>query len=153
MSMGSRHRFPHLKEATVRRIDVSNMRGLLTHFPDQVQEAVAIGETAKFKLDVSGLSSIVVAGLGGSAIGGDLLRSYLAEELNQPIVVSRHYSLPKFVTKDSLVIISSYSGNTEETIAAHHEAVKRAGRVLCITSNGETERIANQHKNALIRIP
>ena len=146
-------RAPELSEAAIRRIDVSNMRELLLRFPEQIGDAAAIGEKAKFRLDFSGISSIVITGLGGSAIGGDLLRSYLADELGLPIVVNRHYSLPKFVTRNSLVVVSSYSGNTEETIAAHHEARKRGAQVVCITSNGETERIAKQYRNPLLKIP
>jgi len=144
---------PELSEAAIQRIDASNMRELLLRFPEQIEDAVAIGEKAKFRLDISDLSSIVITGLGGSAIGGDLLRSYLADELSLPIVVNRHYSLPKFVTKNSLVIVSSYSGNTEETIAAHREARKRGAQIICIASNGETERIAKRYRNVLINIP
>jgi glucose/mannose-6-phosphate isomerase len=151
--MHTRNRTAELNEATLHRIDASNMRELLLRFPDQIEEAIAIGEKSSIRVDLSKVSSIVITGLGGSAIGGDLLRSYLADEVSIPIVVNRHYFLPQFVTKKSLVIVSSYSGNTEETIAAHRDALKRGARILCISSNGTTERIAKQHKNALIKIP
>jgi glucose/mannose-6-phosphate isomerase len=151
--MHIRNRATELNEATIRRIDASDMRGLLLRFPEQVEEAIAIGERSKIRLDPSRVASIVVTGLGGSAIGGDLLRSYLADEVRIPIVVNRHYSLPEFVSRRSLVIVSSYSGNTEETIAAHRDALKRGARVLCISSNGATERLAKHHRNALIKIP
>jgi len=129
------------------------MRGLLLRFPEQVEEAISIGESSSVRLDPSRVSSIVVTGLGGSAIGGDLLRSYLAEEVRIPIVINRHYSLPKFVSKDSLVVVSSYSGNTEETIAAHKKAFSIGAQILCITSNGVTEKLAEKYRHSIIKIP
>jgi glucose/mannose-6-phosphate isomerase len=95
----------------------------------------------------------VVCGLGGSAIGGDLLRSYLADELTVPFLVNRHYTLPRCVGPDTLVIISSYSGNTEETNAAHREALKRKARIVCISSNGMTEKFARKARSPFIRVP
>jgi glucose/mannose-6-phosphate isomerase len=68
---------------------------------------------------VQGIQNIVLTGLGGSAIGGDLLRSYLAEELKVPFMVNRSHVLPEFVGQNTFVIVSSYSGNTEETISPH----------------------------------
>ena len=117
-------------------IDTSNMYNLIKKFPEQVEEAIGIGSAARVKLNVRGIESIVLCGLGGSAIGGDLFKSYLAGELAVPFIVNRNYTLPKFVGKSSLVIISSYSGNTEETIAAFKDALKRGAKILCISSGG-----------------
>jgi glucose/mannose-6-phosphate isomerase len=151
--MTSRNRATKLDESTIRRIDKSNMRDLLLRFPEQVEEAVSIGRNATIRTNLWSVSSIILTGLGGSAIGGDLLRSYLADEARIPLLVNRHYFLPEFVRKDSLVIVSSYSGNTEETIAAYHDALWRRARIICISSNGEIEKIAQRHKNAIIKIP
>jgi glucose/mannose-6-phosphate isomerase len=134
-------------------IDTSNMYTLIKNFPQQVEEAIAIGNAAKLKLNVSKVQNVVLNGLGGSAIGGDLLKSYLAGELTIPFLVNRHYALPKFVGKSTLVIISSYSGNTEETTAAFKEALKRGAKILCISSGGEVTKIARKHKLPLIVIP
>ena len=134
-------------------LDPSNMRGLISGFPLQVEEAVAIGEASKIRFPISKIQNIVVSGLGGSAIGGDLLRSYLAEELDVPIAVSRHYFLPGYVDEHTLVIISSYSGNTEETISSHKDAVKRKAKVLCVTSGGMVKRSAEKWKQPVITIP
>jgi glucose/mannose-6-phosphate isomerase len=134
-------------------IDTSNMYKLIKNFPQQVEEAIAIGNAAKLKLNVSKVQNVVLNGLGGSAIGGDLLKSYLAGELTIPFLVNRHYALPKFVGKSTLVIISSYSGNTEETTAAFKEALKRGAKILCISSGGEVTKIARKHKLPLIVIP
>jgi len=135
------------------RIDASNMYRLLKEFPLQVEEAAGIGKSASLRLNVSGVRNIILTGLGGSAIGGDLLRGYLGSELRLPFIVNRHYALPGFVGPRTLVIVSSYSGNTEETIAAHREAIKRCAKILCITSGGTTEKIARSKRQALITIP
>lgn len=137
----------------IRRIDPSGMYDRIKDFPTQVEEAIAIGAAAQWALNVRSVEHIVLCGLGGSAIGGDLLRSYLADELEVPFIVNRHYSLPKFVGKNSLVIISSYSGNTEETNACHKEAIKRGSKILCISSGGLVEKIAKQNKQPHIKVP
>ena len=129
------------------------MRKLLVEFPEQVKQAVQIGNDAKVSIATSKLSNILLTGLGGSAIGGDLLRSYLADDLKIPFLVNRHYILPEFVDDRTLVIVSSYSGNTEETLAAHVEASKRKAQVFCISSNGETAHLAKRYKQSLITIP
>jgi glucose/mannose-6-phosphate isomerase len=134
-------------------VDTSNMYRLLKEFPQQAEEAVAIGKAARLPLRAGTVKQIVLTGLGGSAIGGDLLRCYLGGELAVPFFVNRQYTLPAFVGRDTLVIVSSYSGNTEETNAAHKEAMKRKAKVLCITSGGRTEKIARAKRQMLIRIP
>jgi len=137
----------------INRIDRSNMFSLLRDFPAQVREALVIGRNADIRLRTTGIRQIVVCGLGGSAIGGDLLRSYLATELRVPFSVNRMYTLPKYVGPDTLVIISSYSGNTEETNAAHREALKRKAKILCISSNGTTAKLAARAHSPFIKIP
>ncbi|MDD8017789.1 MAG: bifunctional phosphoglucose/phosphomannose isomerase [Bacteroidota bacterium] len=133
--------------------DPKGMRNLILHFPQQAKEAVSIGEAAKIKLNVKNIEHIVITGLGGSAIGGDLLRSYLANVCSIPIIVNRHYYFPKYVGKNSLVIISSYSGNTEETVSSYKDAIKKKAKIFCITSGGEVEKLAVKHKHPYIKIP
>ncbi len=137
----------------IEKTDHSAMLTLLREFPNQVREAIEIGETAQLKMRATGVRNIIVCGLGGSAIGGDLLRSYLAGEIKVPFIVNRHYTLPKFVGPESLVIVSSYSGNTEETTTAHREALRRKARILSISSNGTTEQLARRAKSPFIKVP
>ena len=134
-------------------IDPKNMYQLIKDFPTQAREAIRIGKEARLSLSVRGIREIVLCGLGGSAIGGDLLKSYLGSDLKVPFLVNRHYTLPAFVGPGTLVIISSYSGNTEETNTAHREALKRKAKILCISSNGMTETLAKKSKAPLIKIP
>jgi glucose/mannose-6-phosphate isomerase len=137
----------------IRRLDPSGMYDLLANFPHQVEEAIGIGTSAQLAVRSRGIDAILLCGLGGSAIGGDLLRSYLAAELKVPFVVNRHYTIPAFVGPRTLVIVSSYSGNTEETTTAHQLARRKKARLLCISSNGTTERLAKASRSGFIKIP
>lgn len=139
--------------STIQRYDTRGMRDLIINFPRQVEDAVRIGSASTLPWKARSITDITVTGLGGSAIGGDLLRSYLSGELGIPFMVNRHYFLPDFVGPSSLVIVSSYSGNTEETIAAHRDAMKRHAKVLSISSDGETQRLAKKFRQPLIIIP
>jgi glucose/mannose-6-phosphate isomerase len=137
----------------IRTFDKQDMFSKLVNFHEQIKEAVKIGEQAEVKLQVKKINKIVLTGLGGSAIAGDLLRSYLSEEIKIPIIVNRDYFLPKFVDENTLLVVSSYSGNTEETISAYKDGVKKKAKIICITSNGEVEKIALKKKHPVIKIP
>jgi glucose/mannose-6-phosphate isomerase len=129
------------------------MHGLIASFSEQVMEAAAIGRTVKVPYKKKDIANIVVSGLGGSAIGGDVLRAYTSDQISVPVIVNRHYFLPAFVDSSTLLIISSYSGDTEETIAVHADAVKRGAKIVCISANGEIAKRARALKQPLITIP
>lgn len=142
-----------MKETTISLYDRSDMRALLTGFPHQAEDAVRIGKEAALVPLKGKPSAIVVTGLGGSAIGGDLLRSYLSDQLDVPFLVNRHYTLPRFAGPSTLVVVSSYSGNTEETIASYHEAMKRKAHVICFTAGGEIASLARKNRQTLVTLP
>ncbi|MBA4312846.1 MAG: bifunctional phosphoglucose/phosphomannose isomerase [Chlorobiaceae bacterium] len=142
-----------MNKQSIQRYDKSNMNQLLVDFPKQVENAVKIGNKFKPAYNKSQIDSVVITGLGGSAIGGDLIRSYLSAESEIPFHVNRHYFMPEFVNERTLVVVSSYSGNTEETIAAHADAKKRKAKILCISSDGQTAASAEKFKQPLITIP
>jgi len=137
----------------IRAVDPGGMYDRLRAFPDQVRESVGIGRRASIRLTGRGTDAIVLCGLGGSAIAGDLLRSYLAGDLAVPFMVNRTYTLPAWVGRRTLVIVCSYSGNTEETNAAHREALRRGAKVLCITSGGSAAARARKSGSPLILVP
>lgn len=99
------------------------------------------------------ISNIVVTGLGGSAIGGDLLRVFAAQRVPVPVVVNRDYVLPKFVGPDTLVFAVSYSGNTEETLSAYEEARDRKAGIIAITTGGELAKMARRDGVPVVGIP
>ncbi len=140
----------------VKRFDPTGMLSLIETFPAQVQEAVEIGKKADLgdlKKEAQKFNSLIFLGMGGSAIGGDLARAVFADELKIPMLVNREYHLPAFVGEKTLVIASSYSGNTEETISALNEAKEKKARILCITTGGKIAEIAKANNYPLILIP
>ena len=138
----------------LQKYDSHHIFDVLKNFPAQVRQGLEIGYEADVsKIDASRIRNIVISGLGGSAIGGDILRSYLAPELPVPVLVNRHYTLPHFVDQHSLVIVSSYSGDTEETLSVFDVAVARGAQLLVITSGGRLGAIAGDLKLPAIFIP
>jgi glucose/mannose-6-phosphate isomerase len=99
------------------------------------------------------VKNIVLAGLGGSAIGGDLVRSYIIGTSDIPFAINRTYNLPGYVNEHSLVIASSYSGSTEESLSMFDEAKKRGAKIICITTGGKLADLAKQHNLPLITLP
>jgi glucose/mannose-6-phosphate isomerase len=105
------------------------------------------------QLQDSKYNLVLLAGMGGSAISGDLIPDYLDDELLIPFIVNRNYSLPEFVDENSLVIISSYSGNTEETLSVFEEALIRKCKIAAITSGRKVKKICDEKKLCCINIP
>lgn len=120
----------------IERIDKQGMYGLIYDFPRQLVEGTHLGHIVDLNLENFAPENIILAGMGGSAIGGDLIRSYLVYELKIPFLVCRNYNLPKLVNDKSLVFVSSYSGNTEETLSAYQEAKTKNAKIIAITSGG-----------------
>jgi glucose/mannose-6-phosphate isomerase len=138
----------------IKKIDQNGMYDLIYEFPSQFEDALNITEAIKLpSWNTNQIKNMVVAGLGGSAIGGDLVRSYLAEKLSVPFFICRNYSLPNFVDESSLVFISSYSGNTEETLSAYQDARKRKAKILSISSGGKVKEKSLQHQITWVDIP
>ena len=133
--------------------DNQNMYNILKNFPMQVGEAYEISDSINPPSDFKSADKIIISGLGGSAIGGDLLRSYLWYNMKIPVYVNRTYSLPGFANENTLVIISSYSGNTEESIAAYEDAKTRNSKIACLTSGGDLLTLAVNENRFCIRIP
>ncbi|MEW5762359.1 MAG: bifunctional phosphoglucose/phosphomannose isomerase [Bacillota bacterium] len=97
--------------------------------------------------------NIVVTGLGGSAIGGDLLRVFTAGRLDIPVIVNRDYRLPRFVDGGTLVFAVSYSGNTEETLSAYDDARARGASLVALTTGGKLGERAGRDMVPLITVP
>jgi glucose/mannose-6-phosphate isomerase len=135
-------------------LDPSDMYGKILRFPDQVTQAIEIGRTCNLgKLSGDGIRQIVVSGLGGSAIGGDLVRSYLSDQLTLPMLVVRDYALPKFVGPSTLVLASSYSGTTEETLSAYDQAHRAGCRMLAFTTGGTLAEKAQADGHPVVTLP
>ncbi|TYP56690.1 bifunctional phosphoglucose/phosphomannose isomerase [Thermosediminibacter litoriperuensis] len=141
------------KLENIRQLDKSGMFDLIYGLADQCEEAVKIARESVKGLRFYNIVNVVITGLGGSAIGGDLVRMLAGDTAALPIMVNRDYSLPSFVDEKTLVIASSYSGNTEETLAAYDEAVKKKARIVAITTGGELKKKAMADEIPVITIP
>ena len=134
----------------IRAADPGNMLDRIKDLQKQVRDAWTIARAAQLPPAHGDVRNITVAGMGGSAIGGDLAAALLAGELKVPMQVHRDYGLPAYVGRDSLVIASSYSGNTEESLSSFEEAQRRGARVLVLTTGGKIAELARAAKYPVI---
>ncbi len=123
------------------------MNELISSFPQQLENAYSNFQ----KLSLSSfsdknrtISNIVVVGLGGSGIGGDLIQTITRSLLKVPYQVCKTYNLPNYIDENTLFIASSFSGNTEETLASLEEAQRKGAYIACLTSGGKLQEIAQQ---------
>lgn len=129
------------------------MKELIAAFPGQLEEALRIGQSYSFTTSGEAPATVLLTGLGGSGIGGSIVQNYVHDKLKVPFVVNKDYFLPAFVNASTLVIVCSYSGNTEETLQAMKDAIKAKAKVVCITSGGEVEALAGKKGLDCIIIP
>lgn len=115
------------------------MRNLIHNFPTHILDAVRIGSSFPQTTPVREIRNVLITGLGGSGIGGRVIGQWAAPACQVPITVNNDYTLPGFVGPHTLVIVSSYSGNTEETVAAMKEALKRGAQLASVTSGGHVK--------------
>ena len=128
------------------------MKEHIAAFTSHITEAMTIGE--KFAPhDKREIRNVLVTGLGGSGIGGTIVAQVCDSELQVPFLVSKDYFIPGFVNKHTLVIASSYSGNTEETLQALEAAQQKGALIVCVTSGGKVAEIAKKNNYATIMIP
>lgn len=139
------------------KLDNSNMFAILLNFAEQISDALEIAN--KNPIPKNNLNKFVILGMGGSAISGDLISDYLNSKpatKNIQIIVNRDYELSAYsayIDSNTIVIASSYSGNTEETINALYEAEKFTRNIICISSGGKLSEIAKTKQIPLIKIP
>ena len=129
------------------------MKTLIANFSKQLTEAIEIGKKAKLSFAHDTIQNVLVCGLGGSGIGGSIVRELVNDEVKVPIDLSKGYFIPAYVNQNTLVIISSYSGNTEETLNCMEQAMKKNAKIVCITSGGKVLEIAKANKYDHIVVP
>jgi glucose/mannose-6-phosphate isomerase len=129
------------------------MFDLIAGFPGQLQEAMEIGENAQLSPSPLPILNVVITGLGGSGIGGKIVSHLVEKNANVPVSVNNKYFIPEYVGPQTLVIVSSYSGNTEETINCMEEAMRKGAKITCITSGGKIAELAKENNFDLIEVP
>jgi glucose/mannose-6-phosphate isomerase len=139
------------KPDEVRKIDCRGMLGLCQKMPEFCRDALKRAEKAKFTYKQP--RNVVIAGMGGSAIGGEMLKDWLHDKASIPIEVCRDYALPAYVDEKSLIIAVSYSGETEETLSAFLQAVKRRCMIVTVSSGGHLGAFSQKLGIPYIQIP
>jgi glucose/mannose-6-phosphate isomerase len=134
------------------RYDPEDMLGRIKELPGQCRQAWQEAQGFKLPADYKEVDKVVILGMGGSAIGGDLVRSLAEPESKIPVIIHRDYGLPPFVDDRSLVIVSSYSGNTEETLSAFEQALKTGARKLVLTTGGKIQTLAAEKNIPVFKI-
>jgi len=130
-----------------------NMKELVADFPKQLQKALLIAKSADLKLSNYQINNVFISGLGGSGIGGSIVSELISEEATCPIILNKDYTAPAFINQNTLAIICTYSGNTEETIQVLKYCIEAKAKITVITSGGEALQIAIQNKLDHILLP
>jgi glucose/mannose-6-phosphate isomerase len=140
----------------INKVDAAKMGDAIAGMGGHLRDAAIRSKQAldSFSLPQKNeINNIVLAGLGGSAIGGDLVRSYLLSKLSVPYTINRTYDLPGFVNEKTLVIASSYSGSTEESLSMFDKASRCGAKIICITTGGKLSELAKEHSLPIILLP
>ncbi len=137
----------------IQRADPQNMLGHILNLPQQMEDGWAAADAIELPMSFKAIDRVVIAGMGGSAIGGSLLAALMRPESHWPIVVVRDYDLPAWAHgPGTLVIASSHSGNTEETLAAFQQAQSRGCQLLALATGGRLMSMATEARIPFIRI-
>ncbi len=135
----------------IRSVDKDGMLNFCIDAPKHYRTAAELAK--KIKVDFPQPDNIIVVGMGGSAIGGDLLKDYVRNKLSVPIEVNREYFLPEYANKKTLVLLMSYSGDTEESLASFLDAFRRQCMIFCVTSGGAVLKYAKKHEVPHLIVP
>ena len=129
------------------------MKKLIEGFTRQLNEALRIGQTVDLVRQGTDIRNVLITGMGGSGIGANLVESLAFGRVPIPISVCKGYNIPQFVSPHTLFIACSYTGNTEETLAAIQKAMLKRAHIICITSGGKMLELAKEYNFFYIRIP
>jgi glucose/mannose-6-phosphate isomerase len=129
------------------------MDKLIAAFPNNMIEALSIASKAQISKSTVEIRNILITGMGGSGIGGKIVALWLQDELSVPVTLINDYNLPEFVNEHTLVIASSYSGNTEETLMSLYKAHEKGARIIGICSGGDLQEFCAKHAYNCILVP
>ena len=129
------------------------MNNYINDFTNHLREAIKIGDSSAIRANTKEIKTVLICGLGGSGIGGSIVKDIICLKTSVPIAVAKDYSIPNFVNKHTLVIACSYSGNTEETLYALEKCQTKKAEIAVITSGGKLNDIAKENNYNSIIIP
>src|SRR3989442_5016263 len=140
-----------LEARTVAAVDPGGMRDIIASLPEELSTGMKVGKAAPVPIEEA--QRIFIVGMGGSAIGGDVFAAWLADRAKIPIQVVRDYRLPAYARPEDLLVAVSYSGNTEETLAATAQGIKLGCRVVVVTSGGTLRDLARGSDMRVLPVP
>jgi len=129
------------------------MKDYINDFTKHLKEAITIGESTSLKVNTSKIDNVLICGLGGSGIGGTIVSDIISKKATVPIFTNKDYSIPGFVSQNTLVIANSYSGHTEETLSALNKCVEKKAEIVIISSGGKLIEFAKNNDFNFINIP
>lgn len=132
---------------------MSEMKQLIENFPKNISQALEIAEKTVFTKPQKEIHNVLICGMGGSGIGGRLVASWVKAEIKVPIQFNLDYDIPAFVNENTLVIGSSYSGNTEETLEALEKAVEKTAHIVCVCSGGKIKTFCEEKNLDAVIVP
>ncbi len=133
-------------------MDASGMLSLIEQLPAMMEKGWDAADATNIP-EAGKISCLVISGMGGSAISGDIAATVLRDAADYPVIVNRNYGCPKFVGPSTLFIAISYSGNTEETISSFKEALRRKTPMIAISSGGQIKELSEKNNVPFIEIP
>jgi len=145
--------FDDIKKIKV--LDKYEMLDILLGLPQQCRDAISIANNFKAPAGykAGSFNKVFFTGLGGSAIGGDIVKTYLSAHMNKPVIVNRNYDVPAFIDNKTLAFVCSYSGDTEETISAYNQIKKKHAKIIVITAGGKLQKLSEKDKIPRMLIP
>lgn len=129
------------------------MDEMIQAFIGQLKEALNICDQHPLQLNIETIQNVVICGMGGSGIGGDFVKSWVANEAPYPIEVIKSYTVPSYVNQNTLAIVSSYSGNTEETVACLQQLMESNAQIVAVSSGGNILKTAQEKGFPCIAVP
>jgi glucose/mannose-6-phosphate isomerase len=129
----------------IKELDTQNLLGSVEELPNQISDALSQVASVVVPDSYKSFKNVVVSGMGGSVLGSYVIKNLCKLELTAPFEVVSHYALPGYVNEETLVLLSSYSGTTEETLAAAEDAKLRGAKVMVITGGGPLAEMAKSN--------
>ena len=136
-----------------KKYDTDKMANAISTFPSQIAEMLQKLENIELNNSYSNLNQILILGMGGSAIGAELCQTLILEDCNTPIIINRNYNIPNWVDNKTLVIVSSYSGNTEETLEGFIECLNRKAKCIIISTGGQISKLSLKNELDTLKLP
>lgn len=138
--------------SAIKKLDQNNVAESIANLPKQLMASWEAAKKIKIPTSFNKASNIVFCGMGGSNLASELLKRVFGAQIKVPLVLTRSYNLPAFVNSETLVIIDSYSGNTEETVSCLEQTLKIKAKIICIASGGKVEQLAKRYKLTLFKL-